>query len=67
MLGGRNRLFVYDKFSSVGTEKHSSQSKALLLYTFAAFGGSEWGQMALGYRYTSFLKTRRKVVHKNVS
>jgi len=36
---------------ATGTEKHSSQSKALLLYTFAAFGGSEWGQMALGYRY----------------
>jgi len=36
---------------ATGTEKHSSQSKALLLYTFAAFGGSQWGQMALGYRY----------------
>ena len=32
---------------------NSSQSQALLYYTFAAFGGNSWAQMALGYRYWS--------------
>jgi hypothetical protein len=32
---------------------NSSQAKALLYYTFAAFGGSSWAQMAVGYRYWS--------------
>ena len=30
---------------------NSSQSQALLHFTFGAFGGSSWAQMALGYRY----------------
>ena len=34
----------------LGTLQNSSQSKALLHYTFGAFGGSPWAQMALGYR-----------------
>ena len=36
-----------------GTLVNSSQAKALLYYTFAAFGGSSWAQMAVGYRYWS--------------
>ena len=36
---------------ATGTESNSSQAKALLYYTFAAFGGSSHAQMALGYRY----------------
>jgi TPR repeat protein len=36
-----------------GTLFNSSQAKALLYYTFAAFGGSSWAQMAVGYRYWS--------------
>merc|ERR1712045_196651 len=32
---------------------NSSQSQALLYYTFAAFGGNPFAQMALGYRYWS--------------
>jgi TPR repeat protein len=36
-----------------GTLVNSSQAKALLYYTFAAFGGSAWSQMAVGYRYWS--------------
>ena len=31
---------------ATGTATNSSQSKALLYYTFAAFGGSSWAQMA---------------------
>jgi len=38
---------------ATGTVHNSSQSKALLHYTFGAFGGSNWAQMALGYRYFS--------------
>jgi len=38
---------------ATGTVVNSSQSQALLYYTFGAFGGSSWGQMALGYRYWS--------------
>jgi len=38
---------------ATGTVHNSSQSKALLHYTFGAFGGSSWAQMALGYRYFS--------------
>ena len=36
---------------ATGTVVNSSQSRALLYYTFGAFGGSSWAQMALGYRY----------------
>lgn len=36
---------------ATGTVVNSSQSQALLYYTFGAFGGSSWAQMALGYRY----------------
>merc|ERR1719402_692131 len=36
---------------ATGTVVNSSQSQALLYYTFGAFGGSAWAQMALGYRY----------------
>ena len=35
---------------ATGTVVNSSQSQALLYYTFGAFGGSHWAQMALGYR-----------------
>ena len=38
---------------ATGTLVNSSQSQALLYYTFAAFGGNSWAQMALGYRYWS--------------
>ena len=38
---------------ATGTLVNSSQSQALLHYTFGAFGGSSWAQMALGYRYWS--------------
>merc|ERR1719391_877193 len=38
---------------ATGTVVNSSQSQALLYYTFGAFGGSQWAQMALGYRYWS--------------
>merc|ERR1719233_1134920 len=38
---------------ATGTVVNSSQSQALLYYTFGAFGGSSWAQMALGYRYWS--------------
>jgi len=38
---------------ATGTVVNSSQSQALLYYTFGAFGGSPWAQMALGYRYWS--------------
>lgn len=38
---------------ATGTVVNSSQSQALLYYTFGAFGGSAWAQMALGYRYWS--------------
>ena len=38
---------------ATGTLVNSSQSQALLHYTFGAFGGSPWAQMALGYRYWS--------------
>jgi len=40
-------------FYATGTQHNSSQSKALLHYTFGAFGGSNWAQMALGYRHFS--------------
>ena len=33
---------------ATGTMTNSSQATALLYYTFAAFGGSSWAQMALG-------------------
>ena len=39
--------------SATGTAVNSSQAQALLYYTFGAFGGSAWAQMALGYRYWS--------------
>ena len=35
---------------ALGLGVSSSQAKALLHYTFAALGGSSWGQMALAYR-----------------
>ena len=35
---------------ATGTTVGSSQAEALLYYTFGAFGGSPWAQMALGYR-----------------
>ena len=35
---------------ATGTTVASSQAEALLYYTFGAFGGSPWAQMALGYR-----------------
>lgn len=35
---------------ATGTMVNSSQAEALLYYTFGAFGGSHWAQMALGYR-----------------
>jgi len=38
---------------ATGTVVNSSQSRALLYYTFGAFGGSSWAQMALGYRFWS--------------
>ena len=38
---------------ATGTVVNSSQSQALLYYTFGGFGGSPWAQMALGYRYWS--------------
>jgi len=38
---------------ATGTIVNSSQSQALLYYTFGAFGGAPWAQMALGYRYWS--------------
>jgi len=38
---------------ATGTVSNSSQSKALLYYTFGALGGSAWAQMAVGYRYFS--------------
>ena len=38
---------------ATGTVVNSSQSRALLYYTFGAFGGSNWAQMALGYRFWS--------------
>ena len=38
---------------ATGSVVTSSQSQALLYYTFGAFGGSHWAQMALGYRYWS--------------
>merc|ERR1719402_1639624 len=38
---------------ATGTVVNSSQSQALLYYTFGAFGGSSWAQMALGNRYWS--------------
>ena len=38
---------------ATGSVVNSSQSQALLYYTFGAFGGSHWAQMALGYRYWS--------------
>ena len=34
---------------ATGTMTNSSQATALLYYTFAAFGGNSWAQMALGY------------------
>ena len=34
---------------ATGTMTNSSQATALLYYTFAAFGGNAWAQMALGY------------------
>ena len=33
---------------ATGTRTNSSQATALLYYTFAAFGGNSWAQMALG-------------------
>ena len=35
---------------ATGSTVSSSQAEALLYYTFGAFGGSPWAQMALGYR-----------------
>lgn len=37
--------------AATGTLTNSSQASALLHYTFGAFGGSPFAQMALGYRY----------------
>ena len=48
----RDVLITQISFFS-GTLVNSSQAKALLYYTFAAFGGSSWAQMAVGYRYWS--------------
>lgn len=36
---------------ATGIGKDSSQAKALIYYMFGALGGSQWAQMALGYRY----------------
>lgn len=47
--GQMGMAFLY----ATGTVVNSSQSQALLHYTFGAFGGSPWAQMALGYRYWS--------------
>merc|ERR1719234_883340 len=47
--GQMGMAFLY----ATGTLVNSSQSQALLHYTFGAFGGSSWAQMALGYRYWS--------------
>ncbi|CAL4066256.1 unnamed protein product, partial [Meganyctiphanes norvegica] len=59
---------------ATGVGKNSSQAKALVHYTFAALGNSEWGQMALAYRYWSGISVAsncetaltyyRKVSHK---
>ena len=38
---------------ATGIGKNSSQSKAIVYYTFGALGGSQWAQMALAYRYWS--------------
>ena len=38
---------------ATGSVVTSSQSQALLYYTFGAFGGSQRAQMALSYRYWS--------------
>merc|ERR1711970_973352 len=46
-MGGLGFLYA------TGTVVNSSQAQALLHYTFGAFGGSSWAQMALGYRYWS--------------
>merc|ERR1711970_820098 len=46
-MGGLGFLYA------TGTVVNSSQAQALLHYTFGAFGGSNWAQMALGYRYWS--------------
>lgn len=59
---------------ATGVGRNSSQAKALVHYTFAALGNSEWGQMALAYRYWSGISVAsncetaltyyRKVSHK---
>lgn len=36
---------------ATGIGVNSSQSRALVYYTFAALGGNAWAQQALGYRY----------------
>ena len=38
--------------------------KALLYYTFGAFGGSQWAQMALGYRWNDFEVIFGKIILK---
>ena len=49
--GHPDAQFFQGFLHATGTSVNSSQSKALLHYSFAAFGGSSFAQMALGYRY----------------
>jgi len=48
--GHPDAQFFLGFLHATGTLVNSSQSKALLYYSFAAFGGSSYAQMALGYR-----------------
>jgi len=50
-LGEPEGQFGVGFLAATGTTVEASQAKALLHYTFGAFGGSSWAQMALGYRY----------------
>lgn len=36
---------------ATGISVNASQARALIHYTVAALGGSQWARMALGYRY----------------
>ena len=49
--GHPDAQFFLGLLHATGTHANSSQSKALLHYSFAAFGGSSFAQMAMGYRY----------------
>ena len=46
---------------ATGTMTNSSQATALLYYTFAAFGGNSWAQMALGYVFWHEFKVIQKI------